>query len=349
MARKHYWQFLVTDEGVPVENAQISVYLAGTNDPVWIYTDEFSIRGTAIVPQTISSLKGYFEFWIADESDTSHGYDISTKFKIAWSATGVSSGYIDHVDIFSTFIQKVDVTDDSDLINKMISNSLAKGWESHKNSVIVDGEIHGISSVNTDSSDDVINKLISNYQGHTWELHSRTMYNGDVSTAISPNLPTSVHGIEQVDLSDTVSITKNKLVSNQMARLWNDHANDVTVNPHPQYVAIDGSTSFTEPVGYADSSIIYSASPDDFVTLSYVDNKRYVEYIPSLSFMYDAITKSYYYDIVHGTNTQCPIIQCWDNSTSYSIVPVGYKCINDDTVRVFMYTNTISLLVRVIT
>jgi hypothetical protein len=30
MARKHYWQFLVTDEGNPIENASISIYEAGT-------------------------------------------------------------------------------------------------------------------------------------------------------------------------------------------------------------------------------------------------------------------------------------------------------------------------------
>lgn len=183
MARRHYWQFLVTDEGNPIENAEISIQIAGTEDPAYIYTDEFGGNATNAAPQTRTSRKGYFEFWVADTTEL-NGYYYSQKFKISWSAPGVSAGYIDYVDVFSTSVAEVDETDNNTLKNKAVSNLLAKGWEDHKNSILyVDSvtTIHGITLVNESGWDDndentKYNKLINNLNANNWEEHAETIY-----------------------------------------------------------------------------------------------------------------------------------------------------------------------------
>ena len=178
MARKHYWQFLVTENGIPVENADISIYEAGTDTAAIVYTTNYSATPVSVAPQTVSSEKGFFEFWIADENEAG-GYPVSRKFKIAWSATGVSAGHIDYVDIFSTEVEPVDDTDTGTLANKSIANVQAKQWTDHRatyfNGNVDRGLIppnpHGIEgyvSLLGNATDDIVNRLISNTDADNW-------------------------------------------------------------------------------------------------------------------------------------------------------------------------------------
>lgn len=62
MARYHYWQFLVNQEGQPINAADINVYLAGTTTPANVYTSETGTAYTNTLPQASTNELGYFEF-----------------------------------------------------------------------------------------------------------------------------------------------------------------------------------------------------------------------------------------------------------------------------------------------
>lgn len=98
--RSHYWQYLMNEEGQPVAGASIYIQLAGnTVIPVKIYTAETGGVANSTAPQLTTDINGFFEFWIADASETD-GYLGSQKFLIRWSKPGtIDDGYIDYVDI----------------------------------------------------------------------------------------------------------------------------------------------------------------------------------------------------------------------------------------------------------
>lgn len=130
MARYHYWQFIANQEGQPINNAEVSLFLAGTDTPARVYKSEFGGETTEEVPQVYTNKAGYFEFWLGDDTEL-EGYPIGQKFKLQWNKENIASGSIDWVDIFPGF-GPVDETDDSSSIkNKLVSNSLAHGWEQH--------------------------------------------------------------------------------------------------------------------------------------------------------------------------------------------------------------------------
>lgn len=167
MARKHYWQFLVADDGTPIEGADITITEAGTDIPIYVYRSEGGVDdGTNQVPQVITSKKGYFEFWIGDDTEA-NGVELTTKIKLSWVAAGVTEGFIDHIDVFNTTIGPVDITDQSTDINKSISNKLAFDWETHRNfdvaALDIGDSLHGIGPVDRfDATDNTLNKLVSN-------------------------------------------------------------------------------------------------------------------------------------------------------------------------------------------
>ena len=127
MARVHQWQFLMNEVGEPIENADIYVYLAGTTTPTFVYTDEYSNDGVNTTPQLKTLSNGYFEFWIADNSEL-HGYETTQKFKIKWDKTGITTGEVDFIDIFpaTKYVEPVDETDPFSVVkDKTLSNQLA--------------------------------------------------------------------------------------------------------------------------------------------------------------------------------------------------------------------------------
>jgi len=133
MARKHYYKWLVNQEGQPISNADVYVYLAETSLTVVLYTSENGIDVISTTPQLTTNNLGYFEFWIGDANDT-YGYDRDQKFKIKWIRDGVEESYIDNISIFDTDIEEVDETDtettgDSLFKNKLVSNYLARKWD----------------------------------------------------------------------------------------------------------------------------------------------------------------------------------------------------------------------------
>jgi len=132
MARLHYYKWLTNQEGQPISNADIYVYLAGTTSPITLYTSEIGSTIIGTGPQVTTNSLGYFEFWVGDSGDV-NGHNRSQKFKIKWIRTGIEESYIDNISLFDTDISEVDETDigttgDSLYKNKLVSNYLSKQW-----------------------------------------------------------------------------------------------------------------------------------------------------------------------------------------------------------------------------
>lgn len=231
MARTHVWKFLVNQAGEPIEDAQIYVTLAGTDDAAWVYFDEFSASGTRttsdIIGQTTSLENGYFEFWIDENTefdvddiinDNPEGtaYGFNQKFKIRWQKSGVANGYVDYVDVFpaNRFFQKFDSTRCEDTtLNKLVSNNMVCNWNTHINWTIIDDglPIHGLEYVQVQFQDEVQNKIISNSLGWLWTSHQESTLQNYASLGC-PNPP---HDLQPVDWTSE-DTTFNKVVSNKI-------------------------------------------------------------------------------------------------------------------------------------
>jgi hypothetical protein len=210
--RYHYWQFLVNQEGQPINDANISVFLANSDTPANIYLGETTTEYSNTVPQIKTNSVGYFEFWIGDDEEE-HGNPTDQKYKIKWEREGIVYGEIDYIDIFPKQ-EPVDETDNlSTIRNKTISNRLANYWEGHRtHNVILDGyPIHGISFVDLNSSNTTINKLVSDYIAKSWEDHKNFTFTESTSAESVDN----AHNLQPVNIDDD-DPTFNKLVSNKL-------------------------------------------------------------------------------------------------------------------------------------
>lgn len=137
MARAHYWQYIQNSEGQPINDVNIKVYEAGTDTPIYTYAAEDALTASNTLPQTTSDVNGFFEFWIADNTET-NGYASNIKFKIAWDLAGViTAGYIDNVDIsiplnkagkWNGTITTAQLTPDSGLYSYTVTHNLDNSY-----------------------------------------------------------------------------------------------------------------------------------------------------------------------------------------------------------------------------
>lgn len=165
MARIKYWQYIVDEEGRPVQGARVHVYEAGTEEYANIYVNPST--GSQVTSETkefYTDSNGFITFYIGDEWELSGGYEATQKFKISWSKAGIRLGQIDNIDVFPSIFQ-VDETDNVSLQrnvkNKLVSNMLAKKWEDHVNSTYSTAP-HDLRPVNVGGSSNTYNKLVSN-------------------------------------------------------------------------------------------------------------------------------------------------------------------------------------------
>lgn len=230
MARFHWWSFLVNEEGQPIEGADISIYLAGTNEPAYIFEDEFSGAPNNTLPQITSQENGYFEFWVPDV-DEIQGYSPLQKFKIYWEKVGITEGWIDYVDIFPPIIPVNELDTDPTKI-KAVSNLLAHNWEQHR--LDTSHVVHGIDEVNEDIQNDIIrNKLISNDLAYQWDGHTSSLVNDTSTHQPSGTYP---HNIKPLDLTQDTPDDQyqyNRVPSWYQGNLWNEHVeSDYNETPH---------------------------------------------------------------------------------------------------------------------
>jgi hypothetical protein len=168
MARIHYWQYIVDEEGRPLEGVNVLFYL---NDNPTQEADIFTHPALGASTYTSSAgIKtdgnGFFEFWIGDEFETLAGYSAVQKFRLTWERAGILIGSINNIDIFPPLFQ-VDETDGTSSTknekNKTVSNNLAYTWSNHVDSTYASTvPPHDILPVVETSQDAAINKLVSN-------------------------------------------------------------------------------------------------------------------------------------------------------------------------------------------
>lgn len=285
MSRIHYFSFLVDDHGHPLPGVDVSIFLAGTETPARIFDTEFGGTYNSTAPQLITNAKGYFEFWISN-MESVNGYSYGQKFKIKWEKPGISSGYIDWIDIFP-LVLPVDETNFEDTVkNKLVSDQLAFGWETHTNyDVTTDGfPVHGFEAFDPDGDENSflglftteqkqVNKIISDKYAYTWDNHSKfsfsslssSSFDTSATSATSFSLAASgdldgfypdtynitAHGLQPVEFNDD-DIYFNKLVSNYFMT---------------QFASRDGIQSFTAPV-----SGIYPTNQNHLATKEYVED-----------------------------------------------------------------------------
>ncbi len=166
MARVHYWQYIVDEEGRPLENVDIRFYLSDNEtEEAEIFTHP-SLGG----PTTTSSANittdgnGFFEFWVGDEFELLAGYTATQKFKLDWQRAGILFGSINNIDVFPP-IFTVDETDnistETTQKNKLVSNRLAYKWDTHTDSN-QGAQPHNLQPVDTGSTNTTYNKLVNN-------------------------------------------------------------------------------------------------------------------------------------------------------------------------------------------
>ncbi len=220
MARFHFWGFIVNEAGEPIDNAEVSIKLAGLDTLACLYFDEFGGYNTcddsniALRNFQLKTLQnGYYEFWVGDITET-HGYRYDQKFKIEWERVGVAKGMIDHVNILPltspTYPVDLDTCGDHPSVdmNKLISDKLACSWDSHWRYIVENESVHGIEFVNVDAIDTRQNKLVSNELAWRWDKHK------DSTVLLFQPSAGYPHDIRPVDILSADN-TKNKVVSNK--------------------------------------------------------------------------------------------------------------------------------------
>jgi hypothetical protein len=173
MARIDYWQYLLDQQGNPLQYATVRVYLAGTLDEANIYLDDkFGSVTTSSNEDLKTDQYGFIQFWIGDRFEVEGGYDVSQQFKVVWDNDVDSiQEEIDNLYIF-TPVRRI-ITDDTikgDPSNKdkdkVISNRQGYKWEEHVDSIVPSASPHGLEPVEFFDTDDVKNKVISNKLGY---------------------------------------------------------------------------------------------------------------------------------------------------------------------------------------
>lgn len=338
MARVHYWQFLIDEEGKPIEGANVYIFLANSDEAAYIYQDEITGAPTNALPQLRTTAEGFFEFWIGDSSET-NGYSSTQKFKLVWERIGIASGMIDYIDIFPPTIP-VDESSDNTERNKSVSNKLAKGWEEHRKST--SHIIHGIVEYDQNLDDIKRNRLISNRLGNYWQDHRFFSFNPELPMPSGGNALAvwededsehyGAHGLQPIDVVDNISnTTYNKLLNNAQAYKWEQH------------VDFDFSTDTIGTSGFGVDSV-HGLKPGDFSPANtlptsgssseleefnkfnkLVSNRILHEIFRTVTSKATVFNKTieeddwtvslyndgYYYKLTHGLESTSPVVTCY--------------------------------------
>ena len=216
MARYHYWQYIVDEEGTPLDGVEIRFYLS---DGTGIGTIEASIFRNpttgAITTTSQANLKtdanGFFEFWVGDAYEAEGGYAFNQKFRLTWYKAGLIEGYIDPVDVFPP-LPPVDetvtgqVVGEADKKNKLISNALAYKWNNHIDIPVPSASPHDIQAVVHCDNNNEFNKVVSN-------LLINKMYQGALS-ASTVLLDASTAGMFTALITNLVPSGDNFILTN---------------------------------------------------------------------------------------------------------------------------------------
>ena len=324
MARFHWWSFLVNEQGQPIENADVSIYLAGTTDATNIYTEEYAGNPVSSTPQIKTLQNGYFEFWLPDINDP-YGYSPGQKFKIYWKKTGLEEGTIDYIDIFPPVLP-VNELDNSADRNKSVSNLLAYQWEQHRlnNSY----EVHGIEKVDlNDEDDEEVNKLVSNPLSIKWDNHSEYDILGD-----------EPHNIKRLDLSKSADnpYLYDRVISYHQGQKWNTHSEKLyTQSPH-NIKQVDEEDSDTIKNKLVSNNIIRTAL--------YEKASKVTEVINPSGWVLKS-DGSYEVTISHDMQLDFPSVQLWDIDEGEIFYPEKIISMDEFNIRIVNNENVHSQII----
>lgn len=190
MARIDYWQYLIDQQGRPLQNAQVRVYLAGSTTEANIYLNaSFGAFTTSSVEDFKTNKYGFFQFWVGDEWETNGGYDATQKFKIVWQndVDGIQEE-IDDICIYAPVLS-IDVTDDIKGVpsnkdkNKLISNNQGYKWNTHVDSIVPSASPHNLQPVVFFDLDTIQNKIISDKIGY--QMYEMALTASSISVDVS--------------------------------------------------------------------------------------------------------------------------------------------------------------------
>jgi hypothetical protein len=111
MARIHYWQYIVNNEGQPIPDVEISVGVQ-TGGDAFVYRTEAGGSPISTAPQVTSDGNGFIEFWIGNVNETA-GYATGNKFKLDWTDSDGDAVSIENIDILPNAPQFVGDTTSS--------------------------------------------------------------------------------------------------------------------------------------------------------------------------------------------------------------------------------------------
>ena len=95
MAKVRQWLYLKDEEGVPIEDAYLNLYLTGTETEATLFSDSI---GTSLDQSTwTTGTSGFFDFYIGNEWDA-QGYTANQTFDLAWQLEPFA-GYITNGDM----------------------------------------------------------------------------------------------------------------------------------------------------------------------------------------------------------------------------------------------------------
>lgn len=324
MARYHSWGFIVNEAGEPIENAEITVKLAGTDELANLYYDEFGSSNSVNTPSLsggpqLSTLSnGYYEFWIGDITEP-HGYRNDQKFKLEWVRVGVAHGEIDYINIFplgphTEAVVLTDCVSPSIENNKLISDYLACKWDSHVDSEVLGSDaefysIHGLDFVNVNELDTLPNKIISNFYGWHWDKHRLSTVQDFHPSAGRP------HNIEEVEPLDGSSVLRNKLVSNEDMFYLHSRITDLNVYVNQADSVLQGQIDELSGMSDQSRSGWYTIYPTDWV---------------------EDTNNIWYFDISHNLDIYYPFVIVWDMSTNMVIQPYNIEFMTNNAVRIFI-------------
>jgi len=111
MARIHYWQYIINDEGQPDPDIEVTVTVQ-TGGNAFVYLTESGGSPISTAPQVTSDADGFIEFWIGNVNETA-GYATGNKFKLDWTDSDGDAVSIENIDILPNAPQFVGDTTSS--------------------------------------------------------------------------------------------------------------------------------------------------------------------------------------------------------------------------------------------
>ena len=181
MARIDFWSYFLDDNGNPLKNVEVRVYLAGTFTEADIYLDSAFGSVTNSSTENLKTDKfGFVQFWIGDEWEIEGGYNVSQQFRVVWQNTvDGRQEEIDNLYIF-TPVRPIEITDSikgvpsNKDIDKVISNAQGYKWNTHVDSIVPSASPHGLKPVDFFDLDSVQNRVISDKLGYQMYQMART-------------------------------------------------------------------------------------------------------------------------------------------------------------------------------